>query len=228
MDALTRFRIRLDRAGFPMLWLEPLGFYIHWLPITKIQFEYFLCSAPDARFDEAWYDEILELNPRLSPSQLRRDNYWRAFLTGIKPSEVQHFAQWCGENYEIPTLEDWFEAYKYLKSQAPASDSEMQQLLSELRNERARMILKKLETETQHAFRESQIQRTLADQMLMRLGAMEWVHTPNRRTNWGGMGQPHPLFFSMIFTPDNGNPSLPNNPNEDRLYYYGFRLIKRD
>jgi hypothetical protein len=40
------------------------------------------------------------------------------------------------------------------------------------------------------------------------------------------MGQTNPKFNGNLFTPDNGQPSLPNKPEDARLNYYGFRLMR--
>lgn len=213
---------KLDKTGFPMLWVEPINAYMHWLPITKIQIEYFLCAITDSSFDATWYDTVLSLNRRISPAYIRSDNYWQAILTGIVPLEAQRFARWCGEGYEIPSLDDWFTAYKSLKSMTPKASPEM----GELRN-RTQALLTKLDFASESATRDAGYERTLADQLLMRMGVMEWVALPEHRNRWGGMGETYSKFHGDLFTPDYGQPKLPNNPENTRLSYYGFRLIWR-
>jgi hypothetical protein len=93
--------------------------------------------------------------------------------------------------------------------------------------ERIQNVLTRLDTSTKSALREVGYERTLADQMLMRMGVMEWVGTPNQRFQWGGMGETNPEFHGSLFTPDHGQPSQPTNPDDERLTYYGFRLIWR-
>ncbi|MCP4124894.1 MAG: hypothetical protein GY751_24395 [Bacteroidetes bacterium] len=222
---MTELKFKSDASGFPMVWIDDIEAYIHWLPVTKIQFEYFLCAAPDTRFDASWYDEVLSLNPRISPSEIKASNYWNTLLTGIMPSEVQRFARWCGDGYMIPTLKDWFEAYQFLKTLPPESPDIIDKM-GEL-NERVKAVLTHLDSASGKAIQETGYERTLADQMLMRMGAMEWVECPDQRFEWGGMGQTHPSFYGSLFTPDHGQPSRPNNPEENRLHSYGFRLIRR-
>lgn len=221
---MNKKKFELDKTGFPMLWVEPIKAYLHWLPVTKIQFETYMCAAPDSHFNAEWYDEILAMNPRISPSQIRLSNYWQAFLTGIKPSEVQRFARWNGEGYQIPTLEEWFESYKYLKSLPPEDDP-----ISQIGGIKDRILklITHLNDISPQVMREVGYTQSLADQMFLRMGVMEWIEGQNQQYQWGGMGETYPKFHGILFTPDHGQPRLPNNPEEYRLPYYGLRLIWR-
>lgn len=221
---MTEIQFRIDKTGFPMLWVDAIDAYLHWMPVTKIQFETFLCAAPDSHFDADWYEEILSLNPRVSPNQIRLNNYWRAFLSGIKPSEAQRFARWNGEGYQIPTLQEWFEAYQSLKKFPPETEPFVQ--MGEVK-ERVEKLLRQLNDISSQVTREVGYTSTLADQMFMRMGVMEWIEGQNQQYQWGGMGETYPKFHGILFTPDHGQPRLPNNPEEYRLPYYGFRLLWR-
>lgn len=223
---MTTLKLRSDATGFPMVWVDSIDAYLHWIPVTKIQVEYFLCAAPDPYFDAKWYDEILYLNPRVSPKNIRSHNYWNAFLSGIMPEEVQRFARWCGEGYSIPSLQEWFSAYEILKrlpAQPPTVIDQMDRL-----TDRVRLLLTNLDSASRTALAEADYERTLADQMFLRMGVMEWVECRDHRSRWGGMGETAPRFHGSLFSPDYGQASNPNNPDKDRLYYYGFRLLWRD
>src|SRR5438128_864257 len=109
----------LDPTGFPMIWVKDLGAHLHFLPVTKYQFEHFLCERFSAAFDQGWYAQLLALNGRVSPRRIEAGNYWKAFLTGALPAEAATFAEWCGEAdaggkavYQVPTPEEWFKAYQ--------------------------------------------------------------------------------------------------------------------
>ncbi len=223
---MTALTFKLDRSGFPMVWVDAIKAYMHWIPITKIQFEYFLCAAPDSHFDADWYEEVLSLNPRVTPKGIGAKNYWNAFLTGITSSEVQRFARWCGDRYTIPTLEDWFTAYKALKMLSPEPPGVVDSM-GKVR-ERVRTVLTRLYSMSPTVLAEVGYEQTLADQMYMRMGVMEWVEGGAQGPQWGGMGETFPSFHGSLFSPDYGQPHAPNNPDEDRLYYYGFRLIWRE
>jgi hypothetical protein len=222
---MAELKFKLDPTGFPMVQVGAIDAYMHWAPVTKIQFEYFLCAVPDSHFDANWYDEVLFLNPRVTPGEIRADNYWNAFLTGITPSEARRFARWFGPEYTIPTLEDWFVAYSALKALPPVPSSVVDNM-GDL-HERIRTVLVRLDTASRMAMENLGYERTLADQMLLRWGVMEWVECTDRRFEWGGMGRTLRSFYGGLFNPDSGQPSIPTNPDTERLYPYGFRLVWR-
>ena len=51
-------------AGAMVVWVKAISAYMDLLPVTKIQFEYFLCDTLDPRFTAQWYDQILQINPQ--------------------------------------------------------------------------------------------------------------------------------------------------------------------
>lgn len=223
---MARAPFRLDeRTHFPMIWVDAIDAYLQWLPVTKVQFEYFLCEVNDSQFDEGWYDEILSLNSRISPGAIRPSNYWRALMTGILPSEAQRFARWCGPDYALPTLEEWMVAYRALQ-QKPLVDIQAILSLTKL-NPRARVLVQRLDSAPQQALTQLRYNRTPAEQMLLRLGVLEWVECRSQAKAWGGIGETNTSFHSALFSPEAGQPRLPRDPESERLYYYGFRLLWR-
>jgi hypothetical protein len=221
-------KIKLDSSGFPMIWVQPIRAYMHWLPVTKIQIEHFLSSTNDAMFDEAWYNRLLSMNKRISPGEVRNSNYWEAFLTGILPREAQRFAIWCGRDYDLPTADEWFAAYKHFKSYNQDSSVIENIALTPGLSERAQTLLANVESAARReAASALGSERTLADQMLMRLGLMEYVYEDEQRNTFGGFGQTHSAFFGSFVSPNSGVQRL-NNPAEGaRMRQYGFRLIYR-
>lgn len=223
--------IKLDPTGFPIVWVQSINAYLQWLPITKIQFEFFLCAEPNAQLDARWYDDILKLNARISPHNIATNNYWGAFLSGILPSEVEQFVRWCGAGYAIPTLDEWRKAYTFLKTQPVEPKiilTTLKQSESLKLSDRAQQLLTRLEDVQQRVWREVDFNTpTQADQMFMRMGVLEWVESSELRNRWGGMGQTHQRFHGGFFTPDHGQPSRPNDPENMRLHHYGFRLLWR-
>lgn len=215
--------IKLDKAGFPMIKLDVVDAYIHWLPVTKVQLETFLCDAPSTRFDEKWYNDLLDLNKRASIKAAKEQNYWQVFASGVKPEEVQEYADWCGDGYSIPTMDEWKKIYQFGASQ-PAGEGLFAQ--AGLR-ERPLALITKLEDINKRIYRATLAQRKLSAQMFMRYGVMEWVQLENRSQEWGGMGQPDSNFQAVLRSPDLGIAETPRSPTTTRLHYYGFRLLWR-
>jgi hypothetical protein len=227
MSELTLDFVR-DKANFPMVWVGEIDAYIHWLPVTKVQFETFMCAAPDTRFDEGWYESALELNGRTTPGAVRQNNYWQAILTGIYPSEAQKYAAWCGDNYDIPTQDEWFAAYNALK-QVNEIKIDFADHMPHL-SDRARLLIKRMDAASKRVASTLMIpDRRVTHQMLMRYGVMEWVNNPNARhgQEWVGAGEPNREFHNLAIAVERGQTNQPMNPTSTRMKHYGFRLIRR-
>lgn len=215
--------LKQDRTGFPMLRVEPLDAYLGWLPVTKIQFEQFLCETADDRFGPRWYDEVLSLNPRIAPSGIQPSNYWRSLLTGVLPAEAECFARWMGEGYRLPTCEEWTTAFDHLRRAAP-NRMEWERVLSGVAP-RCLTLLDAMDQASTAAAREAGYERRLAEQMLLRLGVMEWVQVTSGEQRWGGMGEVAPGLAGLLFDPTMGEPHLLHYPDKERISFYGFRLL---
>jgi hypothetical protein len=211
--------LRMDPTGFPMIKLAA-NKYIHWLPVTKVQFEYFMCDSYDDSFDTRWYEQVLALNPRVPPGKISSRDYWRAFISGILPAEAQRFGFWCGEGYRLPSAEEWAQAYQVLSSH-PAQDLETSKMLEGLPSRHRELILRTDIAASEAARRMGYIRR-LADQMLMRLGFLEWVANEER---WGAIGEPFPDLCGNLMTPERGELVLPREPDRVRLPCLGIRLL---
>lgn len=224
----TTLNFVLDKAGFPMLWIEEIGAYLHWLPVTKVQFETYICAQPETAFDEVWYHQALSLNERVSPGAVTDKNLWKAFMTGITPSEAQKYAAWCGDDFSLPSSEEWFTTYKALQSER-AIELTFADELTKI-PQRVHQLLKTMDTASKRIARSQNItERTLATQMMMRFGVMEWVEyslSSRNSTGWGGMGEPLRVFHAQMSSVERGQVSTPLNI-ENRMFYYGFRLIRR-
>jgi hypothetical protein len=205
-----------------MIWVEAIQRYIHWLPVTKIQLEHFLCDVGDSAFDADWYDRLLTLNPRLSPREINERNYWRAFATGLQPTEAERFARWCGDEYALPTTIQWFDTYRFLRDLVVPPPGWNGALPS-----RVSTVLSGIQDAWMRVSRSREIPDTRAGHMLLRYGVLEWVEDPGSSQRWGGAGQPHPDLQNLFYTPDRGTPMRPLRPETDRLSYYGFRLVRR-
>lgn len=221
-------QVILDRMNFPLILIEPGRFYMYWLPITKIQLEYFLSSGSIAAFDARWYEEVLYYNDRVTPSLITTNNYWEAFVTGVKPSEIKQFISWLGREYDLPTSAEWKTAYEYLKKEN-ADPGFIEKILGTPGlNRRARTLIANINHSVNDLRVETRGGRKLADQALMRLGVMEYVYRDDRRNTYGGHGQPNSDFFGTTETAEKEYPQRLVDEHEGaKMPHYGFRLIKR-
>lgn len=192
-------QLKVDTTGFPMIWVEPLKCYVNFLPITKIQFEYFLCDRVVSRqFDEAWYTERLSANPRISPQQVSFDNFEKAFITGLIPrDETKVFGDWLvGREYftTLPEADDWNHIYQHFKDTPEIDTSKFEN--AEGINARSLDLLRSLKMisnagASRRAIFDDQPassssgSRSLIHQMLMQNGILEWVSQNN---DWGAKG----------------------------------------
>ena len=197
--SIAQQKMILDRTNFPMVRIEQFDCYVNFLPITKIQFEYFLCDRVASRgFDEAWYHQRLQQNPRCAPSQVNSDNFHNAFLTSIKPNvETQLFGEWLvGPDYvaKLPELAEWNAIYDALKAESEINFSEVQNL--EGINRRAVELIRNLRSLNRASIvanspfaggaqSSNNSVRKLTHQLLYQGGILEWVSDGNE---WGGRG----------------------------------------
>ena len=217
-----------DRAGFPMVFVPDISAYIHWLPVTKIQLEYFLTSTSETMYGESWYRNILSFNPRVSPGNVNSGNYWHSLVSGILPADAKRFALWCGENYDLPTKDEWFSAYKYFHGETADTRYTQTVLDTPRMKPRTRTLIRNIEYSTGTLSFQLEDGRTVADQMLMRLGVMEFVYLNEQRNTYGGFGQTNSNFFGSLQTPSSGFPERLNNERDGaQMSHYGFRLIRR-
>ncbi len=215
-------RWELDPAGYPMIYVPPLDAFVHLFPVAKPQFEAFLAAAPlpaaplpaassPARRD-AWYGELLALNPRLSPWSSSLASYEQLFVTGLLPEEAQAFAAHLGPGFCIPDMESWRTAYRWLAEQelsippagleyemAPAARRIWQGLLAALRP------------------------RKLLDLSLMQGGVLEWVTAADGRSV--ALGKPRDAFDPSFRDPLKDRPWEPTTPIR-RSKRFGMRLIR--
>lgn len=223
MTLETTPRIVSDPVGFPMVWREEVAAYVHWLPITKIQFEYFLCDVPDAHFNAQWYDEILELNPRVTPSDLSTHNYWGTLMTGVQPGEAQRFSYWCGDEFRLLTETQWLALYRGLANQ-PRQNLSVFGLLEGC-SPRVRQLLERMEQASLQACHRMGGTPSLADQMLLRFGGMEWIQTGSPPASWSLKGEPLPEFCGNLEAPQEPTADIQLNLETDRIPAAGFRLL---
>lgn len=197
-----------DRTGFPLIAIPAARVAVHLLPVTKVQFEYFL--AEPNPYGDTWYEEVLALNPRIAYCHCTAETQEQLFLTGILPEETLAFARWMGEGFDLPTVAEWRSIYTTLAAQASLS----RHGLSRLETEPVRVILQQLLTQRPC--------HSLLDLSVMCGGVVEWVRQSN---TWLGLGAPRPEFHANLWDPlvDEVKPVRWG----ERVRFFGFRLVQR-
>lgn len=172
---------RVDNSGYPLIFVEPLGVYVHLFPVTKPQFEKFITSGSQPGYGDDWYAELLALNPRVSycSSDLRaRDG---VFMTAVMPEEASAFGRWLGRGHQLLSAEEWTICYNWFSKQpAPSPPHDLEKSLSR----DALAIWGIVETQWLDHRREANLQQV----SLMTEGILEWViERPGR---YCGLGEP--------------------------------------
>jgi hypothetical protein len=205
-----------------MIRVESLHAYIHWLPVTKIQFEAFLCDLPADQDAPDWYEEAIRLNPQVLPPEIGSANYWQAFLTGIRPDETHDYSSWSGPWDALPSKDEWFAAYLELRELGEIEVADLAEMSATPQIGELLLRVESASTRSRHG------PRTLADQMLLKYGVMEWVRNDARGDPWAAFGRPDPRFHGNLNNLDTGRPSYPVARDGLRLASHGFRLLRSD
>jgi hypothetical protein len=201
-----------DRTGFPVLELPQLGWAVHLLPVTKVQWERFL--AEPGGFGDAWYEEVLQVSPRLSLSKANASNYEQLFMGGILPQEAESFGRWLGKDFQLPTSEVWRSIDQSLAEET-ITDEEADALChAPVLHRNAQKLLDFLIRIHKP--------RSWADLALMRAGLLEWVRGGPK--TFGGLGMPRYEFHPLLMNPQQHPPVKPLRV--ERLRYFGCRLVR--
>lgn len=235
-----------DPFGFPMIWVQEVGAWVHCLPVTHIQLDMLRERTRQVANDRDRHPSIKD-HDRLSIRDLDAHNYTRAFATGVRPASAQalarHFEDMTGRQFRLPSHTEWHVAYRALAARSfpdpdrrrdrdaqPGRD-ELSEIM-ECCRDRARAMMDRL-----HRVLAGPVQTTvrfklkLADLMLFRLGVMEWVrlHQTGYLTRadeyadeYAGMGLPAPHSWANLADPELLAPvrTRRNGPTPP----FGFRL----
>ncbi len=200
-----------DRTGFPLGLSPEAEVEFHLLPVTKLQFEEFL-AEPNG-YGDAYYERLLALNPRTSLRKLRDHNLEGAFVTGVYPEEALAFAEWLGDGYDLPTVEEWRALHETFAPEVSLVDDASRLIPTEACAE-ARQILSLLAEERQWA--------TMREVLMLRDGLVEWVRDGDA---FVGLGSPRGRFQPNLWDPSR-DVVRPLQPRE-RYFFFGFRLVRR-
>lgn len=198
----------LDPLGFPMIKLDKKGFFIHLLPVTRCQFERFISRTEKQGYGDSWYEVIESLNHRVSPAKINPDNYEGTFISGVTPAEALDFISLLGKNYDLPTVEEWREAYLFLRKETGS----VTDFPVSLPGGPAVKILGSV----------AKFPGSFFDKTFMNNCLVEWVR---KGKSFAGLGSPRPQFHENAYNPevDLWRPFNVNN----RMHFFGFRAILR-
>ncbi len=200
--------ISRDRTNFPLIAIEEAAVEVHLLPVTKAQFEPFVADILEA--NEAGYQEMLTLNPGVYPMAFTAENREQLVVRGILPDEALAYAHWLGEGFDLPTVSEWRTVLAALTQVPPPRHLAPADWLDGA----ARLIVEKISAQLPI--------RTMADLSLLRGGLVEWVWQDRALV---GLGAPRPEFHPNLWDP-HLNVIEPNRL-EERIPYFGFRLVRR-
>ena len=207
-----------DRTEFPWLKLSELNIDVSLLPVTKPQFERFLAepyTIKPEKFSNAWYQKVLDLNPRISWHQFSLHEREKIFLTGIQPDEALAYLQWLGIEYDLPTVNEWRKIDRLLATLKIPTD--FPELLNTVgASQVARRILIQL-------FKQLKPD-TWGKLALMREGVLEWVRKSNNLQKFVGLGKPRWEFYQTLYDPQQ---KFVEPLHHEGLRYFGFRPIRR-
>jgi hypothetical protein len=177
------------RTHFPLVEVPGQDFALFWMPVTKVQIEYFLSETIDSQFDRAWYHERLRNNPRIMPEKLIAQNLLQAFLTHITFYEASVFSQWYGKGFDLPTSEEWYRTLRAF-DQIAAHPAFVEQIL-DLPNihPRARLLVQSCENALPGYQRlRDTSERKLSHQLMLRSGMLEYVYQDTAYNRCGACG----------------------------------------
>ena len=206
IKAKTAMDCCFDRTGFPYVELEDPALAVSLLPLTKLQFEVYLADLTPQ--GDKWYDEVLALNPRVSPQRFTSEQRERLFLTGLLAAEAQDFAAWLGDGYRLPTVAEWRAIYRCFQSTEFTPFA-----ASSTPDGKATALLRRLEQQTRP--------QTLLDFSLMRGGLVEWVLDGN---TWTGLGKPRSSFQPNLWDPL--RETVPPVRLSQCVFFFGVRLVR--
>ena len=181
----------------------------HLWPVTKYQFEQFMAETD--KYEDKWYNSILSMNQSIPYTSFSEKNYERLFMTGILPAEAIDFAHWLGDRFDLPTVEEWKRFYCAINKEVdiPLEPYGLSNPATSIQEKMAKF------------------QRTPLRYSFLQEGIAEWVKEKKDKehSQYAGRGAPRDSFIPNTWKPLKD--SIQVIDINQRIYYFGFRLIRR-
>lgn len=202
----------LDAAAFPVVRCPRTGLDAGVLPVTRVQFEYFLGGTTD--FPEDAYAGIDRASPRAGWRSAPAAHPERVFLAGVRPDEAERLGTWLGGGFRLPTEAEWRAVDAAFGRLGPDVQPLRKLAASPRVHPAARAIL------GWHLDREGATWRAVG-----RLdgGLLEWVRL--RAGGYGLFGRPPPALVRIVHNPQTHDPVRPTT--DARHPSFGFRLVRQ-
>lgn len=216
------------KTRFPVVGVPGTNYALAWLPMTKLQIEYYLCETMDSQFDRNWYQACLQRSPRVSMEELNADTVRQAFIGNLLFHEARRLSREWGRYFDLPTLEEWRTALLAFDQVEAQDDFVAEVLALPALHPRARLLLHRVEAIVKSESRSQTIgARPFSHQLLMRSGILEYTYADESRNACVACGSPRRFsarertfeegFVTRLLRADIGE----RRPN------LGFRLIVR-
>jgi hypothetical protein len=216
------------KTGFPVVAIPQTNYALSWLPVTKLQIEYFLCETMDSQFDRNWYLERLRNNPRVTTAQLTVGNFRQTFMTNVLFHEARVLIREWGNEFDLPTVEEWHHALQaFDRIEAQEDFVEEVAAMSGL-HLRARLLLSQVEHAAKNLPRPRTMpMRLFSHQLLMRSGISEYVYKDEHRNTCLACGSTQRFAEQEHTFEESFLTQLRSAQTGDRVPTLGFRLLMR-
>jgi hypothetical protein len=169
-------------TGFPFIRMQTGGgaFDVLFIPVTKIQFERFICEQQGVMMTGERYKAMWVRNGRVAVPDVGVENYPGCLLTNVSTEEARRFASWMRskdqatdtiDSWRLPSDREWRAVYEAATAARPLEIGDLAAKCDE-RDQRIAMLMRRL-LEAVALACEHNPSTSLADQMLLGRGCYE-------------------------------------------------------
>ncbi|HVB24386.1 MAG TPA: hypothetical protein VNG51_20780 [Ktedonobacteraceae bacterium] len=224
------FLVKVEpKTRFPLVVVPETNYALAWLPVTKIQIEYFLCETMDSQFDRRWYLERLKHSPRVTTEELTIDTIRQTFMTHLLFHEARTLSGWWGRDTDLPTLAEWRKALDIFDQVAAHDDFVEEVAAMPGLHPHARFLLRRVEQIlSSRSYSHTAQTRLFSHQLLMRSGILEYVYKDEHRDSCVACGSLQRFSERVRPFEESFITQLRSADTGERIQHLGFRLIVRN